>query len=251
MIQSAAVTDVGRRREINEDFFIVNAEYQLFLLADGMGGHTAGEVASELGARTIESFVILANDTHELTWPFGYNVRLSYEQNVLKTALQLANLKVGHAAEEKPEYAGMGSTVVALWVRADLAIFSHIGDSRLYLLREGELKQLTEDHTLVQEQLSKGMISAEEARHHRLRHVVTQALGQSQRIEIDAFELQLIPGDRLLMCSDGLTDKLEDTAIGEMLARAECPESACRTLVDAANAAGGDDNITVVCVWRV
>jgi len=250
MFLSSALSDVGRRREVNEDFFILNRQYQLFLLADGMGGHTAGEVASELAANTVERFVLLAGETDELTWPFGYSVRLPYEHNVLKTAFQLANTRVTEAAQESPEYAGMGSTLVALWIRGDLAFFSHLGDSRLYLARNGGLEQLTADHSLIQEQISKGMITPEEARHNPFRHVVTQAIGQRERIDAQVQEIGTTPGDRFLLCSDGLTDKVPDEQICKMLLGSESPEAACRTLVDSANAAGGDDNVTVVCVWR-
>jgi len=246
MLPSAALSDPGRKRQINEDYYVVNGRHDLYILADGMGGHAAGEVASQLVAGTIEEFVLLVTESTEMTWPFGYNVRLPYEHNVLQTAVRLANSRVSHAARQSEQYMGMGATVVVAWIRGDKAFYCHVGDSRIYLLRNGQLSQLTEDHSLVQEQISRGLITPDEAKTHRLRHVVTKAVGGRDSVEVSVQGQELEPGDQLLLCSDGLTDCVTDTEICRILNNQAPPEQQCQELVDSANRAGGDDNITVV-----
>jgi serine/threonine protein phosphatase PrpC len=246
MLPSAALSDPGRRRQINEDYYLVNRRHDLYVLADGMGGHAAGEVASQLVAGTIEEFVLLVTESAEITWPFGYSVRMPYEHNVLQTAVQLANSRVSQTAQQSEQYVGMGSTVVVAWIRGNKAFYSHIGDSRIYLLRNGQLSQLTQDHSLVQEQISRGLITPEEAKTHRLRHVVTKAVGGRDSVEVSVQEQELQAGDQLLLCSDGLTDCVADPEICRILNTPANPEQLCQELVDSANQAGGDDNITVV-----
>jgi len=246
MIESAGLSDVGRRRQVNEDSFLIEEAASLFVLADGMGGHAAGEVASELAVNAISDFVSLANEPHEMTWPFGFNVRIPYEYNVLKTAVLLANLKVTQSAEQKSQYAGMGCTLCIVWIRADTAFYCAVGDSRLYLLRRGELRQLTEDDTLVYEQVKQGIISAEEAKSHRLRHVVTRAVGARGRLDVDVKELTLQPADLLLLCSDRVTDKLSDVELCRLLVGSADLKESCRSIIAAANEAGGEDNSTTI-----
>ncbi|RPJ56660.1 MAG: Stp1/IreP family PP2C-type Ser/Thr phosphatase [Acidobacteria bacterium] len=248
MLPSAALSDPGRKRQINEDYFLVNRRHDLYVLADGMGGHAAGEVASQLVAGTIEEFVLLVNESAEITWPFGYSVRMPYEHNVLQTAVQLANSRVSHTAQQSEQYTGMGATVVVVWIRGTKAFYCHIGDSRIYLLREGQLSRLTQDHSLVQEQISRGLITPEEAKTHRLRHVVTRAVGGRDSVDVSVQEQGLQVGDLLLLCSDGLTDCVTDSEICRIMGTPARPEELCQELVDTANRGGGDDNITVVLV---
>ncbi len=246
MLPSAALSDPGRKRQINEDYYLVNRRHDLFVLADGMGGHAAGEVASQLVAGTIEEFLLLVTDSAEITWPFGYSMRMPFEHNVLQTAVQLANSRVSDSAKRSEQYKGMGATVVVAWIRGNKAFYCHVGDSRIYLLRNGQLSQLTLDHSLVQEEISRGLITPEEAKTHRLRHVVTRAVGGGDSIEVSVQELELQVGDQLLLCSDGLTDRVKDSEICQILSTPGSPEQRCQELIDSANQSGGDDNITVV-----
>jgi PPM family protein phosphatase len=246
MLLSSALTDAGRKREVNEDCYLFNPTHDLYLLSDGMGGHAAGEVASHLTVKTVDEFVALISQSHEVTWPFGYNVRLAYEHNVLKTAVMLSHSRVRQTASQTEQYVGMGATLVAVWVRGTRAYYCHVGDSRLYLFRGGHLRQLTADHTLVQEQVEGGLITAEQARVHPLRHVVTRAIGGRDPLEVNAEERELLNEDQLLLCSDGLTDRVSDEEICRTLGSPAAAEQVCRRLIDAANQAGGDDNVTVV-----
>lgn len=229
----------------------MDSQSNLYLLADGMGGHAAGAVASDITVNTINDFVSLANESREMTWPFGYNIQVAFEHNVLQTATMLANLKVSQASEEMEKYAGMGSTLVALWIRGDTAFYCHIGDSRLYLLRGKELDQLTEDHTLVQEQLKKGIIQPEQLKDHTLRHIVTRAIGIRERLQVEVQEKKLESNDQLLVCCDGLSDKVEHEKIRDILLAGRDLNSTCKELIDAANLAGGEDNITAILLQYV
>lgn len=246
MIESAALSDIGKKRKTNQDYFLQNSKNDLYLVADGMGGHAGGAEAAKLTVTTIDDFITQADASPEVTWPFGYNIQMPFEHNVLRTAILLANLKVCHAAELTEHFAGMGSTMVAVWIRGSTVFWSHVGDSRLYCLRGMKLQQLTEDHTLVQEQLKRGIITMEEARTHSLRHVVTHAVGSREHFEVEVREQPLEAGDLLLLCCDGLSDKVENEELQGVLLERRDLVTTCRTLVDTANRAGGDDNITVV-----
>jgi protein phosphatase len=241
------VTDVGRKRKGNEDSLFVNPEQNLFVVADGMGGHAAGEVASRLAVDAINEFICLTGDDEEITWPFGLDETISYDGNRLKTAIRYANRKVLEATKEKSEYEGMATTVAAVLVDGDSANLGHVGDSRIYLMRNGSISQLTTDHSWVNEQIVGGMISADQARSHPLRNVVTRALGGKPDLQVDMKVHKIEPGDMLLLCSDGLTTMMPDEEIARVVSDAKNDvEKATRELVAAANAKGGEDNITVV-----
>jgi protein phosphatase len=246
-ISYQAVTDVGRKRKGNEDSLFVNPEQNLFVVADGMGGHAAGEVASRLAVDAINEFICLTGDDEEITWPFGLDETISYDGNRLKTAIRYANRKVLEATKEKSEYEGMATTVAAVLVDGDSANLGHVGDSRIYLMRNGSISQLTTDHSWVNEQIVGGMISADQARSHPLRNVVTRALGGKPDLQVDMKVHKIEPGDMLLLCSDGLTTMMPDEEIARVVSDAKNDvEKATRELVAAANAKGGEDNITVV-----
>jgi PPM family protein phosphatase len=246
MIKSAALSDIGKKRKTNQDYHLENSQTGLYLVADGMGGHAAGAEAAKLTVTTIDDFIRPVDVSPEVSWPFGYDIRTSFEHNVVRTALLLANLRVCNAAELSEHFAGMGSTLVAVWIRGNNAFWTHVGDSRLYLLRGKELQQLTEDHSLVQEQLKQGIISPEEAKTHSLRHVVTRSVGRRDDFKVEVNEQPLETGDLVLLCCDGLTDNVENKELQRILMHGQDLEATCRTLVQAANEAGGDDNITVV-----
>ena len=242
------LTDVGRKRKHNEDAYLLDAERGLFVVADGMGGHAAGEVASRLTVESIQEFIAGTEDDHDNTWPFGYNNRYSVDGNRLSTAVERANEKVMRAVVNRPELKGMGTTVVAALFDEKRATLVHVGDSRAYLLRDSELRRLTDDHSWVQEQVNAGILSEEEARSHPLKNVVTRALGGGAHVAVDLIEIPVGDGDRFLLCSDGLTGMVSDEEITEALSSSRSLEQIVRGLIDLANERGGVDNITAITV---
>jgi protein phosphatase len=244
-----AVSDVGRKRKGNEDSLFVNPEQHLFVVADGMGGHAAGEIASKVAVESINEFVCLTGGDEEITWPFGLDENISYDGNRLKTAIRYANRKVLEATKEKSEYEGMATTVAAVLVDGDTANLGHVGDSRVYLVRDGEITQLTSDHSWVNEQIQSGVISPDQARTHPLRNVVTRALGGKPDLQVDMQQHKAKAGDILLLCSDGLTTMIPDEDIVRVVREAGSDvEKAAQALVASANAKGGEDNITVLLI---
>jgi serine/threonine protein phosphatase PrpC len=245
----AAVTDVGRKRKGNEDSLFANANDGLFIVADGMGGHAAGEVASRVAVEAINEFVCLTSRDNEITWPFGLDDTISYDGNRLKTAVRYANEKVLDAMRQQAEYEGMATTVVAALITNHRVNLAHVGDSRIYLARDGALHQLTSDHSWVNEQIQNGIISPDQARTHPLRNVVTRALGGKSDIEVDIQDFEAREADVLLLCSDGLTTMLPDEEIARCVEEAASDvERAAHDLVAAANERGGEDNITVLLI---
>lgn len=246
-ISYQALTDVGRKRKGNEDSLYVNAEQNLFVVADGMGGHAAGEVASRIAVESINEFICLTSGDEEITWPFGLDENISYDGNRLKTAIRFANKKVLEATREKSEYEGMATTVAAVLVDDAVANLGHVGDSRVYLFRNGVVSQLTSDHSWVNEQLLSGVISADQARSHPLRNVVTRALGGKTDLQVEMQVHKIVPGDVLMLCSDGLTTMLADDEMAKLVQEAgDDLQKAAKSLVAAANGRGGEDNITVL-----
>jgi serine/threonine protein phosphatase PrpC len=248
-ISFKALSDVGKKRKGNEDALYVNPEQKLFVVADGMGGHAAGEIASKVAVDAINEFVCLTGGDEEITWPFGLDENISYDGNRLKTAIRHANRRVLEATKEKTEYEGMATTVAAVLVDGDVANIGHVGDSRIYLLTADEFTQLTSDHSWVNEQIQSGVISPDQARSHPLRNVVTRALGGRTDLAVDMQTRKMNEGDLLLLCSDGLTTMVPDEEIEQVLRDAKGDvEKGVEALVGAANEHGGEDNITVVLV---
>ena len=246
-IRCEARSDVGRKRKGNEDSLVTSAEQNLFVVADGMGGHAAGEVASRVAVEAISEFVLLTAGDEEITWPFGLDESISYDGNRLKTAIRHANRRVLEATRERSDYEGMATTVAAVLFDGDVANIAHVGDSRIYLWSDGALQQLTSDHSWVNEQIQNGVISAEQARHHPLRNVVTRALGGRTELVVDVQSRRIRPGEVLLLCSDGLTTMITDADIGRIIGSAAGDLAlAAQALVDAANEGGGEDNISVI-----
>jgi PPM family protein phosphatase len=246
-ISADAQSDVGRKRKGNEDALCLNDEQRLYVVADGMGGHAAGEVASRVAVDAIAEFVELTGGNQEITWPFGLDDTISYEGNRLKTAVRHANTRVIEATRESAEYEGMATTVAAVLVDGDIANLAHVGDSRIYLWNGASIEQLTRDHSWVNEQIENGAISPEQARSHPLRNVVTRALGGRADLVVDIQSRRMAPGDMLLLCSDGLTTMVPDDGIARILRESEGDVARATTaLVSEANERGGEDNITVV-----
>ncbi|MEK7443646.1 MAG: PP2C family serine/threonine-protein phosphatase [candidate division NC10 bacterium] len=241
MFEVHGETDVGRRRQLNED--AIFAADGLFIVCDGMGGHKAGEVASRLATDVIANFIKRSQNDPELTWPCGFDPRLSEDANRLSTAIKLANRTVFHTSQSSDDYSGMGTTVVAVLVapgRAEMT-YGHVGDSRIYLIRDGAMTQLTKDDSLV------NLVSADDAP--AVKNVLTKALGVQEDVEFEVVGKELQAGDIVLLCSDGLTNMLPDPAILEVVTAQAGPlEEACRHLVAGANAQGGRDNISVLLV---
>ena len=246
-ITADAQSDVGRKRKGNEDALCLNDEQRLYVVADGMGGHAAGEVASRVAVDAIAEFVELTGGNQEITWPFGLDDTISYEGNRLKTAVRHANTRVIEATRESAEYEGMATTVAAVLVDGDIANLAHVGDSRIYLWNGEKVEQLTRDHSWVNEQIENGAISPEQARSHPLRNVVTRALGGRADLVVDIQSRRMEPGNMLLLCSDGLTTMVTDDGIARILRESEGDVARATTaLVTEANERGGEDNITVV-----
>jgi len=243
----AGRSDVGRKREFNEDTFAVDLTNGLFAIADGMGGAAAGEVASGIAIATLAEFIARTAGPSTIERPYGYDERLSGQANRLRSGILLANEKIFRTIEEHEEMKGMGTTLVAVLARDSGVCVGHVGDSRIYLWREGELRQVTNDHSWVNEQVALGLLSREEASRHPFRNVITRALGSRELVAADMAELPLSPRDRLLLCSDGLTNMLEDRDILKVLdAHPKDHDAAATELITRANEAGGDDNITVI-----
>ena len=247
-LSAFGLTDVGRKRKHNEDAYLVDAERGLFVVADGMGGHAAGEVASRITVESMQEFIATSDDTTESSWPFGHGNRASSSGNRLTAAVERANEKVMRAVANRPELKGMGTTVVAALVDGERATLVHVGDSRAYLFRDGELRRLTDDHSWVQEQVNAGILSEDEAKSHPLKNVVTRALGGSPHVSVDLIEVPLRAGDRFLLCSDGLTGMVADDEIHGFLLTETVAEVVVRKLVDLANERGGVDNITSIVI---
>src|SRR5262245_2715418 len=251
MIEAFGRTDVGRRRKINEDSYLVSPESKLYAVCDGMGGHNAGEVASKMAIETIEAFIERSGVEKEITWPWGLDANLSFEGNRLKTAIRLANARVFQAADNREELTGMGTTVVALVLSGQGMTIASAGDSRCYLVRGGELKQLTRDDSWVSAALGEGILNSDDVEHHPLRNVITKAVGARDTIDLDVVEHDLKPGDVVMLCSDGLHGMVNDEEISKILLGGDLKrEEASAKLIEAANEAGGRHNVTVVLLRR-
>ncbi len=246
---SYGLSDRGLEREENEDNFAISDELGIFLIADGMGGHSGGKVASEIAVNTLLEFFARYAKDKDFTWPYRMDPNLSDEENALMAGIKLANRQIFSFGSHKREYAGMGTTVVALYMHQDEATIANVGDSRCYLIRDNEIKQLSIDHTWVNEQLKKNIITAEEARQHRWRNVITRALGNKRHVDIDMIRESVQPGDYFLLCSDGLTNLVEENEIRDIIFDSDNSlEDAAKQLIELAKERGGTDNITVIIV---
>ena len=247
-VEAGSKTDVGRVRENNEDSFRVVSELNLWVISDGMGGVAHGEVASALAIETICAYCQDAPRNPSATSAAGEASDLSATANLLADAARAATRKIYDAAAGNSEEHGMGATVVAAWLEGRFLSLMHVGDSRAYLMRSGTLVRLTEDHSLVAEQVRRGALTAEEAEHSKLQNILVRALGVREEVEPEASDRELLPGDMLLLCTDGLTRKVPDPEIAEILASAAGPQAAVDRLVDMALERGGEDNVTVIVV---
>ncbi len=245
-VKAFGLTHVGRQRQHNEDAFLVSDDSRLFLVADGMGGHAAGEIASRIAVEAVSEFILHTKED-DGTWPHSYDEQFSRSTNRLMAALRLANTRVVEAMRKDVRLRGMGTTIVAGLAEGGTVSISHVGDSRAYLVREDRLSRLTNDHSWVFEQVQAGMITEAEAEKHPLRNVITRALGGALQVVPDAKEVEARAGDVYLLCSDGLTGMVpEDEILRIVLENREDLEKACEQLVEVANANGGSDNVTTI-----
>jgi protein phosphatase len=244
----AVSSDPGLRRSSNEDSYCTRPDLGLFVVADGMGGHVAGEVASRVAVEAIEVFIQeTAGADKNRTWPFPFEPALSLEANRLKAAFRLANRRIASAIADSNDLRGMATTASAILTGPEGACVAHVGDSRVYVLREADLNQITNDHSWVEEQVRAGTMSPTAARQHPWRNVVTRALSGGEDPEVDVTQIRPLEAERYLLCSDGLFSVVTDDQIAEIMADRKVPlEQLCQRLIDAANNAGGPDNITTL-----
>jgi len=243
------VTHPGRVRPNNEDALLSDASAGLFIVADGMGGHQAGEVASRMAVETVQSFLESSRGDHDLTWPFGFDPALSMNANRLVTAVRLANRKVFQAGEDKPDLAGMGTTIVVALVDGETLTFCGVGDSRIYLLSGNTLQQITHDDSWVATVLARDPeFDRAQLAHHPMRHVLTNVLGAREDTEVEVGERPLRKSEQLLLCSDGLYGGLDDAAMQILLSSPGGLTELGDRLVATSLERGGTDNITVVLV---
>lgn len=232
--QAYGLSDVGRRRQNNQDQLLVDEQRDVYAIADGMGGHAAGEVASQIAIQALAETINEPNSDGPA-------------DQLLVDAVHEGNRRICESVLARGEWKGMGTTIVALVKRDDRVVIGHVGDSRSYVLRQGKLQQLTDDHSWVGEQVRLGLLTDEEAHSHPMRNIVTRAMGNRLEVDVEVSEQQIQPGDVFLLCSDGLNSMMVDDEIEAVLAEhANDPAAACRALVAAANDRGGDDNVTVI-----
>lgn len=239
------LTDVGQVRPHNEDSILLEPALNLYAVADGMGGHKGGEFASRICLDTMRDYLQMAAKG-QASLVGEANAAYSEAANLLGSAVRFANRAVFEASFSKPEWRGMGTTIVALTVAGNKVAIAHVGDSRAYLLRQGKFQQITKDHSWIEEQVRAGLMSRDEALFAKGRNVLTRAIGQEEAVQVDLDELELQAGDSVLLCSDGLFGMVMDEEIAALISVAKHPEEACRELVVCANGRGGRDNISVI-----
>jgi protein phosphatase len=250
-VRASGISDIGLQRERNEDSFLIQSSLNFYIVADGMGGHLAGEVASRVAVEIIgKSFQKWSEAQTPEDELFGYaDSSLSRAGNYVLSSIRLANSVIYEMATQYEQYSGMGTTIVALLVTPDLIIAANVGDSRIYMIRDGGIEKMSKDHTVVSEHMEMGVMTEEEASNSPLRHILTRNLGSSENVNPEVFEIVPQGSDRFILCTDGLTDLAEETEILELAGKENDPESLCRNLVNLALRRGGHDNTTVVSVF--
>lgn len=250
-LQASGITDTGRQRESNEDYFALDNGMGLYIIADGMGGHSAGEVASKVAVNIIKRNITMwmkkeLREDELFDFP---DYTLGLMGNYILSSIKLANRVVYELSNQYPEYKGMGTTIGVLAIMPTTVISANVGDSRIYLFRGNGMEPLYKEHNMVAEQLEMGLISKEEARNSPLRHVLTRNLGSLDTVNVDVFEIEPKNKDRFLLCTDGLTDLVSDEEISAMVNQDDDLEHICQKLIDEANERGGHDNTTVSLVY--
>ncbi len=245
-IEVAGITHVGMKRSHNEDNYLLLPDEALVCVADGMGGHSSGEIASKIAIEELSEFFKLTSRDEEATWPFRMDKSRSYHENRLATGIKLANVRIFERANSENKYKGMGTTIATVHFATNLAYVAHVGDSRVYALRNGVLKQLTEDHSLLNDYLKAKKLTADEVEAFPHKNVIVRALGMKDTVQIDMVKLDPLEGDLFLLCSDGLSGMVPDSQIQKVLLQTAELQTSCEQLIDLANSAGGNDNVTCV-----
>jgi PPM family protein phosphatase len=249
LIRASAVSDVGRVRKTNEDAFLSDEQVRLFAVADGMGGHEAGEVASRLAIEALGGFIRRSSANTDFSWPYGLDRQLSFDGNRLRTAIHLANRRIFREAENNDDYSGMGTTIVSVLLNGSRVAIGHVGDSRMYLMRGSAVEQLTHDDSWAATILAHDpRLNPQDIARHPMRNVLTNVLGAREQVDVHLSERDLAPGDVLLLCSDGLHGVLDADMLREILVSQLDPGEAAQSLVDAALNNGSHDNVTALVV---
>lgn len=247
IVHSWAITDVGRQRITNEDCYYLDPENKLVLVLDGMGGHKAGEVASRLAMEIISAFYhdhVLENQTNRNVIE-NFDPQFAYETNLLRQAAYEANRVVLAKSQESAEFIGMGCTLTAMAIHDEILSMINVGDSRIYLIRNDKIEQISKDHTLAEDQVERGIMSRDEARESQLRHILSSVIGVDSKIRIHVDEINVLPGDLVLLCTDGLTAVMSDYEILDELSGNNLGSETLSTMVDEVNERGGPDNVTL------
>ena len=250
-IEVAGLSHVGMKRTHNEDSYLLLPDEGLFCVADGMGGHASGEIASKMAIEEMADFFKMTARDQDATWPYKMDKSRNYDENRLATAIKLANMRIYERAATDPQYRGMGTTVVSLHFvpSAQSVVYAgHVGDSRIYFQRQGILKQLTEDHSLLNDYLKAKKLTPEEIEAFPHKNVIVRALGMKDTVQVDVTRMEPENGDIFLLCSDGLSGMVLDPEIQETLRTTTDIQQACEKLIGMANANGGNDNVTCILV---
>ena len=245
-IEVAGETNVGMKRTHNEDNFSIIEESGLYIVADGMGGHASGEIASKMAVDAMREFFALTANDPERTWPYKMDRSKGYEENRLITGIKLANLRIFESSQRDPRQRGMGTTIVALFAVENGVYLAHVGDSRVYRMREGKFEQLTEDHSLLNDYIKMKRLTAEEIANFPHKNVIVRALGMKDTVKVDTRLEQPRAGDVYLLCSDGLSGPVAEPEMLDALSATDDLKTAASRLIARANENGGPDNITVV-----
>lgn len=248
MIESYSLSDTGCARQDNQDRVLADHSLGLFVVADGMGGHKHGEKAAEIAIDTMKYYMESSRERFDVTWPFGYNFDLSLDANRLSTGIQLANRHVWNYAEQSSEFAGMGTTVAAVLLNGDISVVGNVGDSRVYLLRQGELQQITQDDSFLNAISPQGSLGEKEFANSPMRNVLTQAAGAEGPLDVHISEIKLQSDDMLLLSSDGLHAVIGDAAIRSIAGSGETVNRVAERLVAAARVHGAPDNVSCVLI---
>jgi len=244
-VRFAGETDVGMKRTHNEDYLYLPDEERLVMVADGMGGHAAGDLASRLAVDTVVGFFRSTADDPKLTWPFMVDREHRHDENRLVTGIKLANLKIFEAAQRDNRSRGMGTTIVAALFCDDEVVIAHVGDSRVYMMRDGKIQQMTEDHSLLNDYIKMKRIAPEDVDRFPHKNVIVRALGMKETVAVDLLREDPRLGDVYLLCSDGLSGMVSEDEMVKIVSGERDLDRCCERLVEVANGNGGVDNITV------
>jgi protein phosphatase len=246
-IEISGQTHVGMKRSHNEDNLLLLPEERLVVVADGMGGHSSGEIASKIAVDEMAEFFKITAQDQDVTWPYKMDKSRNYDENRLATGIKLANMRIFEKASLDQKFKGMGTTIVSVYFARDSeVVVGHVGDSRVYSYRRGALKQLTEDHSLLNDYLKAKKLTPEEIDAFPHKNVIVRALGMKDVVQVDLNRVEPEEGDIFLLCSDGLSGMVTDLQIEQVLASTPELPKACAQLIDLANANGGNDNVTCV-----